>query len=209
MCLALPIVPITESSQSPLTSSQGYCVLSIHQPSRHGWYSDVHPAADAGIERTMPRMKQVSGAGGYTTTTSLSSLHGELSEEGDANVRGGEERLMALSGGAVIVRGWWANHTSVADGCVCVAATYRPGPAVKGDGEREGERQHRRHCVSLQLLSSDTRLIVHLNTTALSAARQPARSPRRPAPLPALIISQTGLHEPARSSDSRRRSDKV
>lgn len=47
---------------------------------------------------------------------------------------------MALSGGAVIVRGWWANHTSVADGCVCVAATYRPGPAVKGDGEREGER---------------------------------------------------------------------
>lgn len=102
---------------------------------------------------------------------------------------------MGLSGEAVIVRGWWANQRSVADGCVRVPATYQPGPA-----RRERERQHRRHCVSLQLLSSDTRLIVHLNTTALSAARQPARSPRRPAcPLSTFIISQAGLPEPARS----------
>lgn len=100
----------------------------------------------------------------------------------------------------------WANQSSVADGCVCVPATYEPGPTV-GRGR---ERPHHRHCVSLQLLSSDTRLIVHLNTTALSAARQPAGSPCRPArPLSAFIISPAGLPEPARSSDSRRKSDKV
>lgn len=82
----------------------------------------------------------------------------------------------------------------------------------------ERERQHRRHCDSLQLLSSDTRLIVHLSTTALSAARQLARSPCWPACLPAclpthplstFIISQPGLPEPARSSDSRRGREKV
>lgn len=107
---------------------------------------------------------------------------------------------MGLSGETVSVCGWWANQSSVADGCMC--SSYLP--ARTGCGGREGERQHRRHCVSLQLLSSDTRLIVHLNTSTLSAARQPVRSPRRPACPPAspparllftFIISQAGLHD--------------
>lgn len=128
---------------------------------------------------------------GYATTTSLSSaslLHDEdcnfLTGVGCGRGWGGaRKRLMALSVKTVIVRCRWASQSSVADGCVHVPATYQLKPAV---GEEVGrERQHRWHCVSLQLLSSDTRLIVHLSTTALSAARQLARSPCWPACLPA------------------------
>lgn len=72
---------------------------------------------------------------------------------------------MVLSGESVIVRGCGLSKAPwLMD--ACVPATYKP-PLTTG-GKRE--RQPPRHCVSLQRLSSDTRLIVHLNTTAVSAA---------------------------------------
>lgn len=84
---------------------------------------------------------------------------------------------MVLSGETVIVCGCRLTKApQLMD--VCVPATYKP---LLTTG-RKRERQHPRHCVSLQLLSSDTRLIVHLNTTAVSAAWQPAGSPCRPCP---------------------------
>lgn len=84
MCLALPIAPIIESSQSPLTSSQGCCVPSIHQPRRH-WADTViyTPLLTPALRGRRWGWNKVRGARGYTTTTSLSSvplLHEELSE---------------------------------------------------------------------------------------------------------------------------------
>lgn len=145
-------------------------------------------------------MKCARGATGYAATTFLSSarLPGEeLSEGGTAREgRGGYERgregegLMGLSGETVIVRGWWVKPGAGADGWACVPSTRQPGPAV--EMVQGGGGQHRRHCVSLQLLSSDTRRIVHLNAAALSAGRQPSRALPGARLLPALIISQAG-----------------
>lgn len=118
---------------------------------------------------------------GYATTTFLSYV--PLPHEAGCNFlrRGltercgrGEERLMGLSRETVIVRGWWTNQLMDL-------------PAMGGGGTGQWER--RQHCVSLQFPSSDTQLIVHLNMTALSAARQRAHSPRRTACPPAYPTS--------------------
>jgi len=88
--------------------------------------------------------------------------------------------------------------------CVCVCSSYPP--ARTGCGEGGGGR----HCVSLQLLSSDTRLIVHLNTAALSAARQPSprSSPGPPACHAHHFSGRTAPNPPA-AQTADRGSDKV
>lgn len=73
---------------------------------------------------------------------------------------------MVLSGEPVIVCGCGLTKAPrLIDVCVC--SSYLQ---ASTDYRGKRERQHPRHCVSLLLLSSDTRLIVHLNTTAVSAA---------------------------------------
>lgn len=151
-CRAIQIATITESSQSPLTSSQGYCVLSIHQPSRHWliqwytprcwrWHWEDNCEDEIGKRCRGLRYNYISFLRLAPSWRRLQLSDGVgcgRGWSGGGGWGGARKRLMALSVKTVIVRCRWASQSSVADGCVHVPATYQLKPAV---GEEVGWRE--------------------------------------------------------------------
>lgn len=152
----------------------------ISAPPDTTWCIDIHPAANAGTERTLAsKMETVNK--GPRATLQLTFLRRRPAPA--CAFQRGEEKLMCLSRGKVAssVLAGRARTMRLID--VCVSVTDNPaslGVCVCVCTREGGKTAAAGHCISLELLSSDTRLIVHLNTTTLSVARQQCPSFRLP-----------------------------